>query len=226
MLPRSRLALALALSALTGCLGRPAVKCGPPPVAGEHAVPKAEGRVWSFDGPIGSSPDGFELMSSGGPAGRWIIRHPGVLAQEDSDRTSSRFTLAVLRTEPVGDARVEVTCLPWAGKTDRACGIVWRLRDAQNYYLARANALEDNVRLYYVQNGKRTEIASWKGAVTSSGWHRLRADMRGDHIEVYWDDQKVIDARDTRFVAAGRVGLWTKADSRTLFDDLLLHGLP
>jgi len=149
-----------------------------------------------------------------------------VLAQEDSDRTSSRFALVVAPRDSMRNGMVEVRCLSLAGKTDRACGLVWRLRDADNYYLARANALEDNVRFYYVQNGSRKEIASWNGPVASCAWHTLRADMRDDHVEVYWDGQKVIDAHDAHFGNAGRVGLWTKADSRTLFDDLTMRGTP
>jgi hypothetical protein len=146
-----------------------------------------------------------------------------VLAQEDSSPRSSRFALAIASAPSLRDASVSVRCLAVGGSIDRACGIVWRVQDAKNYYLARANALEDNVRLYFVQNGNRHQIAGWDGAVTSCAWHTLRADMRGDHIEVYWDDKKVVDARDGRVSEPGRIGLWIKADSRTVFDDLTLR---
>lgn len=106
------------------------------------------------------------------------------------------------------------------GKVDRACGIVWRYRDENNYYLARANALEDNVCFYYVENGRRREVKGWNGKVMAGQWHELRAEMRGNNVRVYYDGTKVIDASDSRFPAAGEVGVWTKADSRTLFDNL------
>jgi hypothetical protein len=115
---------------------------------------------------------------------------------------------------------VSVRCKPVSGRVDQACGIVWRYRDENNYYLARANALEDNVRFYYVENGRRREVKGWRGKVSSGVWHQLRADMRGDHVDVYFDGSKIIDARDSRFSAPGKVGVWTKADSHTLFDDL------
>src|SRR5262249_731764 len=86
-------------------------------------------------------------------------------------------------------------------------------------YLARANALEANVRFYYVQNGRRIELKGWNGRVASGVWHELRADMRGDRVEVYFNGAKVIDGRDGRFPNAGRVGVSTKPDSYTQFDN-------
>jgi len=230
--------LALIVASL-GCTGGRAIECGPSPASASAApasrVSDADpgARRWTFDSVEGAPPSGFELLATGGPPGRWIVRSradapspPAVLAQEDSSRSSSRFALAVATDALFGDARVDTQCLALAGSTDRACGLVWRLRDARNYYLARANALENNVRFYYVEDGSRHEVAGWTGPVSSCAWHTLRADMRGDHVEIYWDGQKVIDSRDSRFPSAGRVGLWTKADSRTLFDDLVVRGLP
>jgi hypothetical protein len=159
--------------------------------------------------------------------GHWAVRAvpdapstPNVLAQDDDDGTDYRFPVAVEDSLSFGDASVSVRCKPVSGRVDQACGIVWRYRDENNYYLARANALEDNVRFYYVQDGRRHEVEGWNGKVSSGVWHQLRADMRGDHVEVYFDGTKVIDAHDSRFSMPGRVGVWTKADSRTLFDDL------
>jgi hypothetical protein len=97
---------------------------------------------------------------------------------------------------------------------------VWRYADANNYYVARANALEHNIRLYHVKNGTRKQFASWRGTVTGSAWHELRVEARGDHFQVYWDGAKVLDARDRTFTGGGKVGLWTKADSVTYYDDL------
>jgi len=143
-----------------------------------------------------------------------------VLAQEDSDGTDYRFPVAAANSPSFGDVSVSVRCKPVGGRVDRACGIVWRYVDENNYYLTRANALEDNVCWYYVQNGRRVEAKCVAVKVPSGVWHSLRADMRGDHIDVYFNGKKLMDAHDSRFTAPGKVGVWTKADSYTLFDDL------
>jgi hypothetical protein len=173
------------------------------------------------------------LAVQDGPPATWLVRRradapsvPGVLSQEDSSRTDSRFAMAVLRDSTWRDLSMSVRCAMIGGRVDRACGIVWRYKDPANYYIARANALENNVRLYYVENGSRHEIASWNGTVSSCEWHTLRADARGDQLDVFWNGQPIIQARDSRFPDAGRVGLWIKADSRTLFDDLMVSPRP
>ncbi len=185
--------------------------------------------VWNFDSlPTGAPPAGFSFARTGsGRPGQWVVRAipdapsgSNVLAQEDSDRTDYRFPVAVADAPTFGDVSVSVRCKPVGGHVDRACGIVWRYQDANNYYLTRANALEDNVCWYYVQNGRRIEVKRVHVRVASGVWHSLRADMRGDHVEVYFNGTKLIDVHDSRFSAPGKVGVWTKADSHTLFDDL------
>lgn len=197
------------------------------------ALALQQGTTWSFDNSaVGHPPAGFSMGKTGsGRAGRWVVRAvsdapsaPNVLAQEDDDDTDSRFAIAVADSPSFADVRISVRCKPYAGRVDQACGIVWRYQDENNYYLARANALEDNVNFYYVQNGRRREVKGWRGKVATAAWHGLSADMRGDHVGVYFDSAKVIDVRDSRFSAAGKVGVWTKADSRTLFDDLTVTG--
>lgn len=187
------------------------------------------GVVWNFDSlPTGAPPTGFSFARTGsGRPGQWVVRAAtdapsgsNVLAQEDSDRTDYRFPVAVADAPTFGDVSVSVRCKPVGGRVDRACGIVWRYQDANNYYLTRANALEDNVCWYYVQNGRRIEVKRVHVRVASGVWHSLRADMRGDHVEVYFNGTKLIDVHDSRFRAPGKVGVWTKADSHTLFDDL------
>jgi hypothetical protein len=184
---------------------------------------------WTFDRmTAGAPPSGFSFARTGsGRPGHWVVRSaddapsaPNVLAQEDSDRTDYRFPLAIADSVSLRDVSVSVRCKPVGGRVDRACGIVWRYQDENNYYLTRANALEDNVCWYYVQNGRRIEVKRVRVSVVPGVWHTLRADMRGDHIEVYFNDKKLIDVHDARFKAAGRVGVWTKADSYTLFDNL------
>ena len=109
---------------------------------------------------------------------------------------------------------------PVSGRVDRACGIVFRYRDENNYYVARANALEDNVRLYRVKDGRREQFGTWDGKVSAGTWYELRADARGDWLEIYWDGKKVIETRDETFPDAGKIGVWTKADSVTYFKTL------
>ncbi len=107
-----------------------------------------------------------------------------------------------------------------SGDVDRAAGLVFRLKDANNYYIVRANALEDNYRLYHVVNGNRVQFAGANFKVASGEWHELRVECVGNHITCYYDNEKKIDATDDTFKEAGKVGLWTKADSVTYFDDL------
>jgi len=185
--------------------------------------------VWNFDKEVaGKAPPGFTFSRTGnGKLGRWVVQEDksapsgaNVLAQLDSNDTDDRFPIAVANEPLLRNLRLSVRCKPVSGKVDQACGLVFRYRDENNYYVTRANALEDNVRLYYVASGKRYQFASWSGRVQSGSWHELRADANGDRFEVYWDGKKIIDAQDPTFQQAGKVGVWTKADSITYFDDL------
>ena len=97
--------------------------------------------------------------------------------------------------------------------------MVWRAKDSNNYYVARANALEDNVTIYDTVNGRRTERKRTSMKVASNQWHTLRADFQGNHFTVTYDGQKAIEWDDATFRDAGKVGVWTKDDSVTLFDD-------
>jgi hypothetical protein len=136
------------------------------------------------------------------------------LAQLDADPTSYRFPIAVSERISVRDFRLSVRCKPISGKVDQTCGLVFRYLGENNYYVARANVLEDNVRFYHVIGGKRTELASWSGRVTRGGWHELNVNAKGDLFEISWDSKKVIETCDKTFSETGKIGLWTKADSR------------
>ncbi len=191
-------------------------------------------RIWTLDvDKPGSPPDGFSFGRTGeGREGAWMVRaEPGapsggnVLAQTDADSTDNRFPVAYANEPNLKDLELSVRCKPVSGKVDQACGLVFRLKDANNYYVTRANALENNVRLYFVKDGRRQQIASFSGKVTAGAWHEYRVVARGDHFEVYWDGAKVIDQHDKTFGDAGKVGLWTKADSVTYFDDLSVKPL-
>ena len=145
---------------------------------------------------------------------------PNVLAQVSTDKTDYRFPLAIADEGSFKDLDISVKFKAVAGQVDRAAGLIFRLKDANNYYIVRANALEDNYRLYHVANGRRVQFAGANFKVASGEWHELRVECVGNHIACYYDGQKKIDATDETFKDAGKVGLWTKADSVTYFDDL------
>ena len=181
----------------------------------------------------GQSPTGFEFGQTAGVGkpGKWVIQTDGsnkVLAQADSDPTNSRFPVAVLSDLTAADVDVSVRFKPISGRVDQAAGLVWRYQNQDNYYLVRANALEGNVVLYKVQGGKRTDLPL-KGAgrtygkkttVPAGRWSTLRVVATGAVFEVYFNDSKLYDVEDKTFTNAGKVGVWTKADSVTQFDDL------
>jgi hypothetical protein len=184
--------------------------------------------TFNFDSDTpGQPPKGFEFGLTGkGRPGKWIVQAvddapsgKNVLAQTDGDTTDYRFPIAYAGPE-LKDLRLSVKCKPIAGKGDQGCGIIWRLKDANNYYITRANALEDNVHLYHTVNGRRVKFAGWNGKVASGAWHDLAMEMVGNHIQAFFDGKKVIDDHDDTFRDAGKFGVWTKADSIIQFDDL------
>jgi Domain of Unknown Function (DUF1080) len=119
----------------------------------------------------------------------------------------------------IKDGFVEVKFKPISGREDQAGGLVWRARDANNYYVARANALENNVTIYHTINGRRTEKKRARMTVSNGQWHTLRVEFHGNHFTVGLDGKNALEWDDDTFEDAGKVGVWTKADSVTLFDD-------
>lgn len=191
-------------------------------------------RTWDFQGDaVGAAPAGFTFVRTGqGSPGRWEVRlDPSapagdhVLTQVEGDATDSRFPVAVADASALKDVRLEVRCKQLSGNVDQACGLVVRFRDADDYYVTRANALEDNVRLYRVVQGRREQLASWSGKVAPGVWHSLALEARGDKLRVLWEGKAVIEAADETFAEAGKVGVWTKADSVTSYDALTVTPL-
>ena len=183
--------------------------------------------------PVGALPTGFTtgLTGGGGPVDWRVLDDPTapagskVLAQISTDSTDERFPLAVLDQPRLANLDVAVKFKPVAGKVDRAAGLVVRLIDADNYYVVRANALEDNVRIYRVVRGRRIQFAGVDAKAPSGKWQELRLRARDSRFEVLLDGRSLFSATDTTFAAAGRVALWTKADSVTSFDDLSIQSL-
>lgn len=129
------------------------------------------------------------------------------------------FPWCVKADTRLADGFVEVKFKALTGKEDQAAGVVWRWKDRDNYYLARANALEDNVRIYHFVNGRRTQFKGVNLTVTPNQWHTLRVEFSGSRFVVHYDGQKLFEAEDDKITGAGAVGVWTKADSVTVFDD-------
>jgi hypothetical protein len=184
---------------------------------------------------VGQPPQGFAfgLTAKTGAPGKWVVLEESgnrYLAQTDADATRARFPVAVLTDVSAADVDLSVSIRPVSGKVDQAAGLVWRYQDEDNYYLVRANALEGNVVLYKVQDGKRTDLpllgegrTYGKTAKVPSGkWSTLRVVARGPRFEVHFNGSKLYEVEDTTFAQAGSVGVWTKADSVAHFDDLTL----
>jgi len=181
----------------------------------------AENFTFDTDTP-GSLPAGWEQGVTGRGAARWAVRgdesapsKPNVLQQSGV----GSFPWVVRRGVSVADGYVEVKFKPLEGREDQAGGIVWRWKDGDNYYVARANALENNVSLYYTANGRRNTLKYVDAPVPRNVWHTLRVEFAGPQIRVALDGKTYIDFKDSHISGAGAVGLWTKADSVTSFDD-------
>ena len=181
----------------------------------------------------GKPPDGFVLARTGkGAPGSWVVvEEPGVaggraIAPTSADRTDYRFPLAILPSPPFANLEARVRFKAVGGTIDRAGGIAVRLADANNYYVARANALEDNVRFYRVVKGNREELAGANLKVSSGEWHELVLRAEGERFTVGFDGETLFTATDRTFVGAGRVALWAKADCVTSFADIDIKPLP
>jgi len=187
------------------------------------ATGTAVAETVNFDGmKTGAPPPGWTATQTGTGAAKWTVdkdnsapSRPNVLKQSGQ----ATFPVCFKNDTSIKDGFVEVKFKPIAGKEDQAGGVIWRLQDANNYYIARANALENNVTIYHTIKGKRTEKKRANMKVASGQWHTLHVDFNGNHFTVTFDGKKAIEWDDDTFKDAGKVGVWTKADSVTEFDD-------
>lgn len=136
------------------------------------------------------------------------------------------YPWCALKAASVTDGHVEIKFKALSGRRDQAGGVMWRWKDGNNYYIARANALENNVSLYYTTNGRRNTIKYVDAPVPRNTWHTLRVDFTGTSIKVSLNGKTYIDVQDNRITGAGAVGMWTKADSVTVFDDFAFGAAP
>jgi hypothetical protein len=202
----------------------------------------ASAEVIRFDDGIpGHLPPGWTVaMTHGGGAPEWQIRRddtapspPYVLAQTSQDKTAGRFPLAIWEGAAILNGEVGVAFKAVDGVIDQAAGIVWRYQDPNNYYIVRANALENNVVFYKVEKGVRLSIApkglpsrsyGVKHDIHKGRWNSLRVAFKGSLFTVFLNGERLFDAADSTFTEAGKTGLWTKADSVTYFDDFSVTG--
>ena len=183
----------------------------------------AFGDTVNFDDlKTGAPPPGWTATKTGKGDARWEVvadgsapSKPNVLKQSGE----ATYPVCIKDDTRLRDGFVEVQFKPVSGKVDQAGGVIWRCQDADNYYIARANALEDNVTIYHTIKGKRVSFKNVETKVVSGVWHALRVEFAGNKFAVIFDGKKVIEATDDTFSDAGKVGLWTKADSVTLFDE-------
>ncbi len=191
-------------------------------------------KKWNFDGDAeGKPPAGFAFDRTGqGSEGQWVIKkdesapsNPNVLAQTSQEKTDYRFPLAIAEGTSYRDLALSVKFKTVSGTVDQGAGLVFRLQDKDNYYVVRANALEDNYRLYHVIKGRRVQFAGANFKVTSNAWHEIKVEAHGNEFKCFYDGQLKFTAKDDTFKDAGKIGLWTKADSVIHFDDLTVEDL-
>ena len=178
----------------------------------------------------GGEPEDFTFWRTGqGAGGKWtVVGDPTAakgraIAQMSKDRTDYRFPLAVYKPFSGKNLEISMRFKPVAGTVDEAGGVAVRLLTPDDYYVARANALEDNVRFYRVVKGKREQLASANTKVLANQWHTLALKAEGDRFTVSFDGKALISAQDGIFPDAGKVALWTKADSVTYFDTISIR---
>ena len=197
-------------------------------VAGTWIVTAAAAGSDTFDEQRpGTPPAGWTCGVTGGGVPKWTIEAdasapspPNVLKQSGA----GTFRWCVKTGTAVADGFVEVRFKPISGSEDRAGGVVWRWKDGDNYYITRANALENNVSLYHTESGRRITIQYVDAPVASNVWHTLRAEFSARHIKVILDGKSAIELNDDHISGTGAVGVWTKADSVTAFDDFAFGG--
>ena len=189
-------------------------------------------RMWTFDhDSLKTLPPGFSVgtLFDGRPAGEWTVFEtdraqspPHVLAQLMGKGAEHAYKTVLINELKASDLELQVSLLPIGGKADMGGGLIWRATDDRNYYLTRANPLEQNIRIYRVVKGVRLLLNNFDHIIDVRQWHTLRVVTKGCRIEVFFDEKPVFDLCDKTFTT-GHVGLWTKSDAVTYFDDLKLQ---
>lgn len=247
--PRVRYPVALLLAASIGCAAenpppktgakaeaKPDAKAPPEPASEETpAKPDASLKRWSFDaGAAGSIPEGFRVLetaSKGTPATWGVVEDKsapsggkgfGVLQTENKGQT---YNVALAPEFEAADVELNVSVKATTGEQDQGGGVAFRAKDASDYYIARWNPLEKNVKFYVVVAEQRTTIEIADVDLDPSQWHTLRVIVEGKRMEMFMNDTSVLVTEDETLTGPGAVGLWTKADAATWFDDFTAQTL-
>jgi hypothetical protein len=194
-----------------------------------------ETKAWNFDNmPVGNFPAGFESAYTGdGTEGRWTVEAdktapspPNVILQSAHGDIDEAYRLLIAKDVAYDNIKLSVKFKALSGKMDQGGGLVFRYQDPENYYVVRVNVNSNNIRLFRVVNSARAQLEGAIGDVksTQNFWHELGVEAQGNVIKCYFDGELVFEKTDNTF-ARGRVGLWTKSDSVTLFDDLVTESL-
>jgi hypothetical protein len=188
--------------------------------------------VWNFDREQpGARPGEFSVgtLFDGRTAGDWQVlatdrakSPPQVLAQLMAKGAEHAYKITLVTGVVASDLNLEVSFLPIQGQADMGGGLIWHATDDRNYYLARANPLEQNIRVYRVVKGIRHQLENFDQTINVKQWHTLRITHQGCRMIIFYDDKQVFDLCDKTF-QAGMIGLWTKSDAVTYFDDLRLQ---
>jgi hypothetical protein len=184
---------------------------------------------------VGKVPAGWKAEKTGkGEGSVWKVvaddtapSKVGFVLAQTAESPNALFNICVAEDTNYKDVELSVSFKPIAGKNDQGGGFVWRYKDNNNYYLARANPAgkSTSYAVYKVVDGKRTSLLGKSAKKIPVGeWHKLKVNMTGDHIECYLDGEKMLDVKDTTFTSAGKVGLWSKSDAQTHFDDFTVIG--
>jgi len=197
-----------------------------------QAETAAPASVWNFDlEQPGVLPSQFSIgtLFDGRPAGDWLVlaterakSPPHVLAQLMAKGAEHAYKVVLIKDLIASDLNFEVSFLPIQGQADMGGGLIWRAADDRNYYLARANPLEQNIRVYRVVKGVRHLLQNFDQTIHVKQWHTLRVIHQDCRVNIFYDDKQVFDLCDKTF-HAGMIGLWTKSDAVTYFDDLQLQ---
>jgi hypothetical protein len=183
---------------------------------------------------LGKVPSGWSVAKTGkGEGSDWKVvaddtapSTSGLVLAQTAESPGSVFNLCVVDNSNARDVEIRVAFKAMRGKLDQGGGIVWRYQDANNYYIARMNPLEDNYRVYKVVAGKRIQLGTKEDLRIPVGeWHVLKIRQKGNHIECFLDGRKYLETQDDAFAKAGKAGLWTKADAQTYFDGLEIREL-
>lgn len=222
--PFSLILLILAAAMIAGVIVFPASDGFSQAAATVIAIAKME---------VGAAPADFKFARTGqGSEGQWtVVSDPTsfsgrVIEQTSTDRTDYRFPLATFNSVVAKNVIVSVSFKSVAGRVDQAGGIAIRVLDADNYYVVRANALEDNVRFYRVVKGRREQIDGVNTKVAGNVWHTLELKADGERFTIKFDGKTLFTTSDKTFPGAGKIALWTKADSITRFDQISIDVLP